>query len=423
MIKVNQKKLKNGLQIISSEITSTKAVTLLIFVGIGSRFENDKQAGISHFLEHMFFKGTKNRPTYKEIATDLDYLGGDFNAFTGNEYTGYYVQAAADKFPLALDILSDMFFNSTFPKEEILKEKGVIIEEINMYEDQPTAKVAEELEKLVLGKTDLGRPIIGNKKTVSAVTQSDLINYHNEMYDPKNTSVIVAGAPLNFDWHKLIEEKFKFWSSNQAGQFKKWSKTQVKPQLSLTNRKTDQAHFVLGFPTFSFNDKRRPIAKILANVLGGMMSARLFEEIREKRGLAYYVRAGLDDFHDAGIFAISAGVVVTKIEDAIKVTLEELKKIAENPISPEELKRSKENIKGRIYLGLEDSQSVAQYLANNWLYLGKIKQPEETVAEIEKITAKQIQNLAAQLFQINNRNLAVIGPFKDKKVFEKIINQ
>jgi predicted Zn-dependent peptidase len=421
MININQKKLENGLKVITSTITGTKAVTLLIFVGIGSRFETDKQAGISHFLEHMFFKGTKKRPTYKEIASQLDYLGGDFNAFTGNEYTGYYVQAAADKFPLALDILSDMFFNSTFPEEEMLKEKGVIIEEINMYEDQPTAKVGEELGKLVLGKTDLGRPIIGFKETVNAVTQSDLIKYHNNMYDPTNTAVIVAGAPLDFNWQEEIENVFGSWVSKKSEEFSKWNYKQTQPQLSLTHRQTDQAHFVLGFPTFPMKDKRRPIAKLLANILGGMMSARLFEEIREKRGLAYYVRAGLDDFHDSGIFAISAGVVVSKIEEAIKVTLDELERIMNEPVGDDELKKAKENIKGRVYLGLEDSQSVAQYIANQNLYFGEIKQPEETVEEIEKITSQQIKELAKEIFSQSRRNLAIIGPFKDKKIFEKLL--
>lgn len=423
MLKIEQKELKSGLKIITSPIEGTKAVTLLIFVGVGSRFETDKQAGISHFLEHMFFKGTKNRPTYKEIATELDYLGGDFNAFTGNEYTGYYVQAAADKFPLALDVLSDMFFNSTFPEGEMLKEKGVIIEEINMYEDQPTAKVSEELGKLVLGKTDLGRPIIGSKETVNSITQKDLINYHNSMYDPKNTAVVVAGAPLDFNWRDLIDQKFSNWQTKKKQSFSAWSSKQDKPQLSLTHRQTDQAHFVLGFPTFAITDDRRATSRVLANILGGMMSSRLFEEIREKRGLAYYVRAGLDDFHDTGIFAISAGVVVDKIQDAIQVTLAELDKIINEPISAEELKRSKENIKGRIYLGLEDSQSVVQYLASQSLYYDKIKQPEENVAEIEKITVNEIKELAKEIFAVNKRNLAIIGPFKDQKIFEKIISE
>ena len=329
MINYKLSTLSNGLRVITAPMQNTKAVTLLILVGIGSRYETDKQAGISHFLEHMFFKGTRNRPTYKEISQELDYLGGDFNAYTGEEYTGYYVQAAADKFPKALDILSDMFFNSIFPREEIEKEKGVICEEINMYEDQPQSKVAEEAQKLVFAGSPLARPIIGSKGTVKSVTQKDLINYHQIMYSPDNTIVVVAGASEQFNWQKEIANKFQNWKTKNAlpREAHKGLVIPNKNKIKVIHRKTDQAHFVLAFPTFKITDLRRPQLQVMTNLLGGMMSSRLFEEVREKRGLAYYVGAGTDDHHNAGALFIRAGVMLEKTKEAIKVVQNELKKI------------------------------------------------------------------------------------------------
>ncbi|PIU86953.1 hypothetical protein COS66_03400 [Candidatus Berkelbacteria bacterium CG06_land_8_20_14_3_00_43_10] len=420
MIKYTLSTLPNGLRIISAPMEQTKAVTLLILVGIGSRYETDKQAGISHFLEHMFFKGTKNRPTYKEIATELDYLGGDFNAYTGEEYTGYFVQASADKFPKALDILSDMFFNSTFPQAEIEREKGVICEEINMYEDQPQSKVAEEAQKLVFAGSTLGRPIIGSKETVKSVTQKDLINYHQSMYNPENTIVVVAGAQEKFDWQREIANKFARWKVDKVHKVRKVHKVKSGSKQKIIHRKTDQAHFVLAFPTFKITDKRRPQLRVMTNLLGGMMSSRLFEEVREKRGLAYYVGAGTSDHHDVGAFYVRAGVMLDKTQEAIRVVFNELEKISKTSPSSEELVRSKENMKGQIYLGLEDSQSVAQYLANRILYHNTIIQPENVVEQIEKVTAKEISDLAQQLFTQQNRTLAVIGPFTDTQ-FSKLI--
>lgn len=422
MIDYELNKLSNGLRIITAPMGNTQAVTLLILVGIGSRYEDDKQAGISHFLEHMFFKGTNNRPTYKEIATELDYLGGDFNAYTGEEYTGYYVQAAADKFHKALDILTDMFFNSTFPQAEIEREKGVIVEEINMYEDQPQSKVAQEAQKLVFADSPLGRPIIGNKEAVKGITQKDLINYRDAMYSPSNTIVVVAGNMEKFNWQKEITQKFQNWHSPQPPTHEVYpplaesgatSQAGGKPKQKMIYRKTDQAHFVLAFPTFKVADIRRPQLQVMTNLLGGMMSSRLFEEIREKRGLAYYIRAGADEYHDNGALYICAGVMLEKTQEAIKVVAEELQKIAHNKVDAEELKRSQENMKGQIYLGLEDSKSVTQYLANRILYFNNIIQPEEIVARIEAVTIKEIQKLAPKIFQKTKRNLAVIGPFKN----------
>lgn len=424
MINYSQKILPNGLRIITAPMYETKAVTILILTGVGSRYEKEDSAGISHFLEHMFFKGTKNRPTYKEISTELDYLGGDYNAFTGEEYTGYFVQASADKFTKGLDILSDMFFNSSFPEGEIEKEKGVICEEINMYEDQPQSKVAEEAQKLVFTGSSLARPIAGTKETVKSITQEKLKNFHSEMYSPENTIVVASGNPLKNNWLKEITSKFQNWDASQPSTHLRGGATvQVgnMPKQKIIYRKTDQAHFVLAYPTFAITDQRRPQLKVLTNLLGGMMSSRLFEEVREKRGLAYYIGAGTSDHHDTGAFYIRAGVTINKINDSVKVVLKELEKISQTPPSSEELVRSKENMKGQIYLGLEDSRSVAQFLADNLLYHGRIIQPEKIVEEIEAITKSEIVSLANQIFRSEKQNLAIIGPFSNSKIFDKLL--
>ncbi|MBM2820546.1 MAG: peptidase protein [Candidatus Berkelbacteria bacterium] len=429
----------NGLKLITAPLANTKAVTVLFLVSVGSRYEDKKISGISHFLEHLFFKGTKKRPTTLDISKTLDSVGASYNAFTGEEYTGFYVRASSEHFDLALDVLFDLLYNAKFDPEEIEKEKGVIIEEINMYQDTPQAFIVDLAKQLFYKDQSLGRPVTGEKETVRSITRQDLLKFRDSFYSPDNMIITVAGGPLTslentrdkslgagkngIDWEGKIKEYFDKIKTKKQGEYEKVYENQTKPESLVYFKKTDQAHLVLGFRTLPRTDKRRPIMKVLNNLLGETMSSRLFTEVREKRGLAYYISSDIADFCDAGVLGVSAGVDINRAEEAVKVILDEFTKVKTEKVSPEELKRSKENMKGRLYLGLEESFAVADFLAEQQLFWEKIDDPEELVKKYEKVTAEDILNFAQKHFTSKNLNLAIIGPFKDKQKFQSILDK
>lgn len=422
MINYDYKKLTNGLQLITAPLGNTKAMTVLFLVNVGSRYEDKRLNGISHFLEHMFFKGTKKRPTTLDIAKALDSVGAAYNAYTSEEHTGFYVHASSENFPLALDILFDMLYNSKFTKEEIEREKGVICEEINMYQDNPQSYIAELAKRLIYGDQPLGRQVTGEKQTVTKFTRQDFLKYRIDHYTPKNIVIAIAGDQNTHHWQNKVEEYFSRIPLAKENQYKKIKESQIKPQSLVHYKKTDQAHLILGFRTFKTTDSRRPILKVLANLLGETMSSRLFTEVRERRGLAYYISSDVTSFKDAGVLSASAGVDIKRAEEAVKVILNEFEKIKTGKISNEELNRAKENLKGRLYLSLEESFSVAEFLAEQQLYFGKIESPEEIIAKYAKVTVEDIKKFAYEFLVAKNLNLAIIGPFKDKEKFQKIIN-
>ncbi|MFA6492826.1 MAG: pitrilysin family protein [Patescibacteria group bacterium] len=423
MINYKLKTLPNGLRLIAAPLENTKAVTVLFLVGVGSRYETKNLNGISHFLEHMFFKGTKNRPTTLDIAKSLDAVGASYNAFTSEEHTGFFVRSASEHFELALDILFDMIYNSNFSAEEIEREKGVIVEEINMYQDAPQSYVSEVAKQLFYGDTPLGRQVTGIKETVQKFSRNDFVNYRDKFYTPENTIVVIAGGRNNVSWEEKTEEFFNKVKSQKAEQYLKIEENQTQPKLKIHQKKTDQAHLILGFRTIPRGNPKRPIARVLNNLFGETMSSRLFTEVRERRGLAYYVNSEMADFRDAGIFGASAGVDLLRAEEAVKVILEEFNKLKTESISEEELHRAKENLKGRLYLSLEESFSVAEFLADQKLFLDEIKHPEELVKEYEKVTAQDIQKFAKDYFQPKNLNLAMVGPFKNPDKFKKLLER
>lgn len=415
--------LKNGLRVITIPVEEVQSVTTLVLVGAGSRYEEKKNNGISHFLEHMAFKGTKKRPSAIEISTIIDGMGAESNAFTSKEYTGYYIKSAADKVDVALDLLSDMLTNLELDQNEIDKERGVIIEEINMYEDTPARKIGDVIEELLYGDVPLGWDIAGTKDVIRSVNRQDFVDYMKKWYSTDNMVLVVAGKIDPVEIEKKAENYFAGLTKWDIGTFEKVTENQTEPAVKLVHKTTEQAHFALAVRSaglLNFED-RYPLA-ILASVLGGGMSSRLFSEVREKRGLAYYVRAYADRYLDVGYFAAFAGVDKTRIDEAITVVLEEFKKVVKDgEITEEEVKKAKEYNKGHFVLGLEDTQSVATFFGMNQILEKKIKTPEESLASIEAVTRDEVERVAKKYLDTKAFNLAIIGDFKDEERFKKLI--
>ncbi|MEK7142814.1 MAG: pitrilysin family protein [Patescibacteria group bacterium] len=410
-------KFDNGLKMITAPMTNTKAVTILFLIGTGARYEPKKLNGISHFLEHLFFKGTKQRPTTLAIAQTLDSVGASYNAFTGEENTGFYVRSPAEHFDLALEVLNDIFYHSKFDEKEIDREKGVISEEINMYQDSPQSYIEEVIKKLFYGRHPLGRPIVGEKTTINQFSRADFLKFKDQHYNPNNMIVAIAGGKSNNQWQKKVEEYFQKVPPQKPIDYQPIRVLQDEPKVLIHHKKTDQAHLFLGFRSLSRTDKRRPILKVLSNLLGETMSSRLFTQVREKRGLAYYISSEMVDFQDTGIFGAAAGVDISRTEAAVKVILDEFQKIKTHLVKTVELRKAQENLKGKMYLGLEESMAVAGYLAEQALFWPKIEDPDDLISKYQQVTPKDIQDFAQEFFIPQNLNLALIGPFKNQEKF------
>jgi len=417
-----KEKLKNGIRLVASQLKGTQTVTVLVFIGTGSKYETKDISGISHFLEHMMFKGTENRKDTLVISEELDSVGTEYNAFTGDEYTGYYVKADYTHLDLALDMVSDMLINSKFRKKDMDKEKGVVIEEINMYKDNPMRQVAQNLESLLYGDQPAGWDIAGTKKSVTAFTRKDVVDYFNSQYTAENTVVCVAG---NFDNKKIKEKVEKYFSKIRQGEPKKMDlvlEGQTSPMLDIEHRRTDQTHLFFALRSFISNkDQRRFPLALLANILGGNMSSRLFINVREKQGLSYYISSGADSSSDTGYFWVRAGVDNKRAKDAVKAILRELKKVKQKGVTEAELKKAKEYFKGKTLMDLESSDELASFLGAQEISKKEIFTPEEMIKKVASITLSDINSIAKDIFQNKNLNLALIGPFKDKKEFEEIL--
>jgi len=413
--------LDNGLRIILAPLPAFRSVTAIVLCQTGSRYETRKTNGISHFLEHMFFKGTKKRPTASDISHALDEIGADYNAFTGKEATGYHIKSASEHLPLVLDMLSDMLWNSKFDEGEIEKERGVIIEEINMYEDTPMRRVAEIYEQVLWGDQPLGWDIAGRKEVIRKLQRENFLNYIDLQYSPNRMVVALAGHLEKKDALALIKEYFGRKTPKKVSAFLPVVESQKKPSLKVFYKKTDQAHLVVGVRGFKLDHPDRYNAALLGTILGGGMSSRLFVNVREKRGLAYYVRAEHDSYLDTGTLAAAAGVDLKRIDEAIKVILDEFDQICQKPVGERELKKTKEYLKGRIILSWEDSRTVAFSYGTDELLEGKVRNLDEYLRKIDEVKAEDIQRVAKSLFVNSKLNLAVIGPFKDEARFEKIL--
>lgn len=422
-------KFKNGLTLIKVPISGARALTVMAMFPVGSRYEEKKISGASHFVEHMLFKGTKKRPTHLEISRELDAFGAEYNAFTSKDYTGYYIKTGEVNMEKAFDWLADIIFNSKIEAEEVEKEKGVIVEELRMYEDNPLMAVENLFERVIFGDSHpLGWDVGGTPDTVRGISREQLWQYYQDHYFPKNMVLVVAG---NINKAKLTKSLQNFSGAANApaamkgkkeikNDFKKfvWEPQVVplKNRLLVSERKVDQAQAIIGFPGLEYNDKDRFALSVLLNILGGGMSSRLFVEVREKKGLAYMVSAGSSSFRDVGVATISAGLDPSRFADAVKVIKSELVKIQEERVSDKELLDAKNNIAGRTELSMESSSAQAQWFAKQFWFADKIKTYEEVTAKIRKVTTADIQKVAKKIFDFNQMRIAVVGPMSKAKI-------
>ncbi len=420
-MKYHKTVLNNGLRIVMVPMQNTQTVTVVIMVGVGSRYEKDSEAGLSHFIEHMFFKGTKKRPTTLDISSELDAIGGEYNAFTAKDKTGYYAKIDAKYIDIALDVVSDIFLNSKIDKKEIEKEKGTIIQEINMYEDTPMSNVGNVFENLLYQKNSLGRKTIGHKKTVQNFRRKNFMNYMKRFYVANDTVICVAGKFNKKEVINWVKKYFVGMKKGKKPEFKKVVEEQSKPEVKIKYKETDQTHLVLGNRAYHQEHKDRFALGLLAVILGGNFSSRLFIEVREKRGLAYYVRTGTETYKDVGYIATQAGVDHKNLEITIATILKEYQKIKDLKIGQKELKKAKDFVKGQSIMGFESSDEVAMFHIDQEVRRRKIMSLPEIFKKIDAVTVGDIQRVAKDVFQNRKLNLAIIGPHKESEKLENIL--
>jgi predicted Zn-dependent peptidase len=418
------RKLDNGLTIIGIPLKDSKTTTVLTLVGVGSRYESDTEQGLSHFLEHMMFKGTQKRPNAKIIAQELDGLGASYNAFTSYEYTGYWVKVRNQKKYIALDVIADIFQNSLLKESDIQVERGAIIEELNMYLDMPTRQIHSDFQTLLYGKdTPLGRSIIGTKESINSFNRKNFVDYFSHKYVTSNTYIIVAGEIDNNMLDK-VELSFNNARQSESPIRENIQITQNTPRINIRNKKTDQTHLMLGFHIPSIHTQDRYIASIASTILGGYMSSRLFTEIREKRGLSYYIRADSHHFDDTGVFNINTGVQNTKVIDTVKLILKELKDMKSYPVSDKELNIAKEHIQGQTVMGFESSDEIAAIIGMNELLLHQPFDLDYEMEQYKAVTKQQILDFMQKYTLAEHLNLALIGNISasDSIKLEKILS-
>jgi predicted Zn-dependent peptidase len=420
-MKFSKKVLKNGLRVITVPMKDNPTVTVLVLVEAGSKYEDKRVNGVSHFLEHMCFKGTTKRPKAIDISKELDALGSGYNAFTAQEYTGYYAKSDARHFGQIFDIVSDIYMNSTFPEAEIEKEKGVIIEEINMYQDMPQRHVQDLMMKLLYGDQPAGWNIAGEKKNILKMKRDDFTKYRDRHYLPEATVLVVAGKVTESEVMRELNKVFKDVQRGRKGAKLKVKERQVKPQVLVDFKKTDQTHFVLGVRTYDLFHKKNAILAVLSGVLGGGMSSRLFVKLREEMGVGYYVRANNDAYTDHGFFQISAGVDNKRIDEVLRAVLLECRALREIKVSSEELDKVKECLIGNMKLSLELTDDIANFYGSQELLKRAIRNADEKSKQIRAVTATQVQVLAKDIFKESKLNLALVGPFRDKVRFAKML--
>lgn len=396
---------------------------IMVLVNTGADFETEENNGISHFLEHMCFKGTKKRPSNLAITQELDGVGGSYSAFTGGEYTGYYTKVAQQNKELALDIVSDIYLNSQFPQREIKREKGVIIEEINMKQDEPQSYVREIWGKLLYGNQAVGRSILGTKTNIRNFKREDFLKYYESQYKAKSTLVVVSG---NFSQKETINQIKDYFCNIRLGKCKikeQVREKQNKPEVLLKNKKTDQTHLILGFRGINLFDKRRYALNVMDVVFDGGMSGILFQTIRDKLGVAYYIYSYISYSADYGFWVVKAGVDSNRLEEVVSAILEEWKKFKTKPVDIKDIKKAKSYITGKLALGLENVHNVASSFAFQELLEQKIETPNQYLKKIKQVTARDIQKVAKDLLKPQSLNLALIGPYKNKQKLERLLSK
>lgn len=414
------KTLPNGLRLLVAPMSGTETATILVMAATGSRNETKENNGISHFLEHMFFKGTKKRPTTMKLSGELDELGGVYNAFTSKEFTGYWAKADSKRINKAIDIIADMLMNSKFSAVEIEREKGVIIEELNMYRDNPMIYIEDVFEGLLYGDQPAGWEIIGPKENIQSFQRKDFLDYVRTQYGAGNLIVCLAGK-VSAQAEKSAETIFSQIKEAKHRPAAQTEDKQTAPQIVIHQKKTDQAHLSLGVKTFGAGHKDEITLKMLAAILGGSMSSRLFISLRERKGLAYYVKTFTELSADSGYLTTQAGVPTGKTQEAAAIIMKEYSRILRETVSAAELRRVKDMIRGRLIIQMESSDSLANWYGRMAVMKEKLISPEKYLQAVDKVSASDIKKCAREVFQTNKLNLALICPDKDQAVFGKVL--
>ena len=401
-------------RLILRPLPQSPSVAVVVMVGTGSRYEPENIGGISHFLEHMVFKGTEKRPNTLDIATTVDGIGGEFNAFTSKEYTGYYIKTAAKDVELAIDLLADMLFHSKFEAEEIERERGVILEEMNMYLDSPRDRVGEIYDHILYPNQVLGQDVIGTRDSLANINRQHLLEYLGQWYAPNNMVIGIVGGFDGAKVESLASQSFFKASKKEVPPFEPATTQQSEPGIISIAKDTDQTHLVLGVRAFSISDPRRYALALLNVVLGGNMSSRLFTQVRERRGLAYAVHTGIDHYLDTGTFNCQVGLDHSRVEETIRVILDQFKQTRDELIPKEELQRAKSYLRGKLSLSLEDPLGLSMYLARQQLLQGRVVSAEDYLKQIDAVTPQDLQVVANEIFQQSKLNLAIISPKPDQ---------
>ncbi len=413
--------LDNGLRVLTAELPHAQSVAVMVMLAAGSRYETAETNGIAHFSEHMFFKGTERRPTARQIAGEIDAIGGEFNAFTGKEYTTYYVKCAAEHRDVALDVLVDMLRNSRFAEDEIEREKGVIIEEMNMYFDTPRDFIDGVYERLLFGDQPLGWDIIGRKETVRGATHTTFTDYLDRWYKPARMVLGLAGRTGD-DVLERAQELLGDLPATATGTPEPLGPSAGNRRVEVFTKQSDQAHVSLGVRSYPLDHPDRYALQLLATVLGGGMSSRLFSEVRERRGLAYYVFGLNHSYTDAGTLYTQAGVDIARIDDAVATIAGELHKIASEPVPAEELEKARSFAKGRFVLQLESPQGLMLFGLRREVLERQLPDPEAVLRGIDAVTGEDVSRVAAELISAERLRLAVIGPFDEPGRFEPLLD-
>lgn len=414
--------LPNGVRVITGPMTGVKSATLILSYTVGSRYEPEAIGGVSHFLEHMLFKGTERRPDPKQISVEIEGVGGVLNAATSREGTSYWFKAPSFHFAAGYDVIADIVRNSVIDADELEKERSVIIEEIRATQDSPEELVHDVIDEVVWGNQHLGRSIAGTEETVGNIDRAAMVDYWRRNYSPSRL-VAAAGGDVDHDEVVALSERF-FGDLDEPANPNETTETvtdQREPRVHLLERETEQAHLCIGLPALSYATERRYVQSTIEAVLSSGMSSRLFQEIREKRGLVYSVYGYFRPYFDIGQGVMYAGTDLERVEETVEALVAELRKLRDERVPEEELRRTKELRKGRLLMGFEDSRSVAAWIGSQEATYGEIKTPEEVMAKIEAVTAEDVQDLAQELFRPDLLSLALIGPYSDPKPFSQLL--
>ncbi len=408
--------LDNGLTILGAPIKDSPTTTLLVLVKVGSRYESVSERGISHFLEHMMFKGTRKRPDAQTIAIELDSIGASYNAFTGHEYTGYWIKVRNKQVPQALDIIADIFQHSQFNQKDVMVERGAIIEELKMYQDMPMRSIRNTFQEMMYPDSPLGRNIIGTEESITSFTEQDFRDYFYSKYVATNTIISVAGEVTTGLMDK-IEQTFSSLRSSKAPEFQKAEEsTPTEPQVVCVTKPSEQTHLVYGFHIGNLYDQSSYVTAITSMILGGYMSSRLFREIREKRGYAYYVVCSQRTFADSGYLAVNAGIKNSKVEETLKIIRKEFRELQNYEVTEQEIQIAKEQVKARMAMGFESSDEVAETIAAHALWHDEPFNVDTEIAAFDAVTKADIQAAMKTFAQPERGRLALIGSWKNNDI-------